>query len=150
MIYRAFGGADAHVVGRRLAAIARRRGLLLLVGADARLAKAVGAAGVHLPERLAHQARRLKRPGFTVTAAAHSARAIRRAKAAGAQAVLVSPVFPSRSPSAGEALGVVRFEALARRAKLPVYALGGVTTATAKRLRSGSAAGIAAVDAFRT
>ncbi|MGH6956982.1 MAG: thiamine phosphate synthase, partial [Caulobacteraceae bacterium] len=49
VVYRAFGAAEATAEGRRLAKIARRRGLVLLVGADARLAAAIGAAGVHLP-----------------------------------------------------------------------------------------------------
>ncbi|MBS0360319.1 MAG: thiamine phosphate synthase, partial [Proteobacteria bacterium] len=60
VVFRAFGAADAEARGRRLAEIARRRGLVLLVGADAALAGRIGADGVHLPERLATRTRRLK------------------------------------------------------------------------------------------
>jgi len=152
IVFRAFGAADAVGQGRALARIARRRGLVLLVGADAKLAAAVGAHGVHLPERLARQAGRLRRarPGWIVTAAAHSAPAALRARRAGADAALVSPVFPSRSPSAGAPLGPVRFAALVRAAGLPVYALGGVDTKSARRLLASGAAGIAAVSGIRT
>ena len=150
VVFRAFGATDAIALGRRLRAVTRRRGLVLLVGADPALARAIGADGVHLPQRLAHLAGRLRRgrPGWIVTAAAHDWPAILRARRAGAQAVLVSPVFESASPSAGRPMGVVRFAALARQAGLPTYALGGIDATTARRLTSAGAAGIAAVSAL--
>ena len=146
VIFRSFGAVDSVAVGRRLKAVARRRGLLLLVGADPALARVIGADGVHLPERLAHRAGRLRRarPDWLVTAAAHGGAAIRRARLAGAQAVLLSPVFESASPSAGRPLGPVRFAALARGAGAPVYALGGLNEKTAPRISG--AAGLAAVE----
>jgi thiamine-phosphate pyrophosphorylase len=122
------------------------------VGADAHLAARIGAHGVHLPERAAGRARALKRrrPDWIVTAAAHTLRAARRAKAAGADAAVVSVVFASRSPSARAPIGPLRLALLARAAGLPVYALGGVNESTAKRLKDLPLAGLAAVDAFRT
>ena len=150
VIYRPFGAADAREQGLRLAAIARRQGLVLLAGGDPRLAAAIGAAGVHLPERLAGRAGVLRRgrPGWIVTAAAHSLAAAIRARRAGAHAVLVSPVFPSRSPSAGRAMGPLRFAAVCRAAGIPVYALGGVSTKNARRLLGAGAAGWAGVEMF--
>lgn len=152
VVFRAFGASDAEARGARLKAIARDRKLLLLVGADAGLAARLGADGVHLPERLAHRARRLKaaHPGWLVTAAAHSPAAARRALAAGADAVVVSAIFPSRSASAGAPMGTLRLAILARRAKGPVYALGGVDNKTARLLKDTGLVGLAAVDAFRT
>jgi thiamine-phosphate pyrophosphorylase len=152
IVFRAFGDEEAVAQGRRLAAIARQRGLVLLAGADPALARAIGAHGVHLPERLAHRAGTLKRlrPAWLVTAAAHGPAAARRALRAGADAVLVSPVFESRSPSAGRPLGAVRFAALARKAGGPVYALGGVNGRTARRLIGSGAVGFAAVEALAT
>ena len=152
IVFRAFGAADAEARGARLAAIARARGLKLLIGADARLAARLGADGVHLPQRLAHRARRLKaaHPGWIVTAAAHSSLAARRALATGADAVVVSTALASASPSAGTPLGPVRLAILARHAGGPIYALGGITDKTARRLRDADLIGLAAVDAFRT
>jgi thiamine-phosphate pyrophosphorylase len=148
LVYRSFGAADAETCARRLAAIAHARGARLLVGADARLAARSGADGVHLPERAAHRAGALKRarPDWIVTAAAHSPRAARRAAAAGADAAVVSTVFQSRSPSAGRPMGPLRLAALARAAGVPVYALGGVNTRTAARLKDLGLAGLAAVE----
>jgi thiamine-phosphate pyrophosphorylase len=152
VVYRAFGAADAEARGRRLAQIARRRGLILLIGADAALAARLGADGVHLPQRLAHRARRLKaaHPRWIVTAAAHGARAARRALAAGADAAVVSTVFESRSASAGRPLGPVRLALLVRAAGGPVYGLGGIDNKKARRLIDAGLVGLAAVDAFRT
>jgi thiamine-phosphate pyrophosphorylase len=152
VVFRAFGAADAEARGGRLQAIARQRGLTLLIGADATLTARVGAGGVHLPERLAHRARRLKavHPSWLVTVAAHSGRAARLALAAGADAVVVSAVFPSRSASAGAPIGPIRLALLVRQVGGPVYALGGVDNKTARRLKDAGLVGLAAVDAFRT
>jgi thiamine-phosphate pyrophosphorylase len=152
VVFRAFGAPDAAERGARLAAIARRRGLVLLIGADDALAASVGADGVHLPERLAHRARRLKaaHPGWIFTAAAHSASAARRALAAGADAVVVSAVFPSASPSAGPPMGAIRLAILVRRAGGAVYGLGGIDMKKARLLRDTGLIGLAAVDTFRT
>ena len=152
IVFRAFGASDAVAQGLRLRRIADARGLKLLVGADAALARAVRADGLHLPERLAHRARRLKgaHPSWIVTAAAHSPMAARRGLAWGADAVVVSAAFPSSSPSAGRAMGPIRLALLTRAAHGPVYALGGINNKTARLLRSTGLVGLAAVDGFRT
>ncbi|MEO8113713.1 MAG: thiamine phosphate synthase [Phenylobacterium sp.] len=148
VVFRAFGASDAEARAAELLRIARAGGLKLLIGADHRLAARIGAHGVHLPERLAHRARPLKtaHPGWIVTAAAHSLSAARRALACGPDAVVVSTAFASRSPSAGRPLGPVRMAALARAAGGPVYALGGITNKTARRLKDAGLVGLAAVE----
>jgi thiamine-phosphate pyrophosphorylase len=147
VVYRSFGAADAGRVAYDLRQVARARGLVLLIGADVALAQACGADGVHLPERLAHLAARLRRrPGWWVTTAAHSLPAARRALALGADAVVVSAVFPSNSPSAGRPLGPLRLAALTRAAGGPVYALGGIHTKNARRLLASGVVGLAAVE----
>jgi thiamine-phosphate pyrophosphorylase len=150
IVFRGFGRADALETGLRLKAVARQRGLVLLAGTDPRLAQLIGADGVHLPQRLAHMAGAITRarPGWLVTAAAHDLPAALTAARAGAHAVLVSPVFESRSPSAARPLGALRFAALVGAAPIPVYALGGVNGRTAVRLITSGAAGIAAVEAL--
>lgn len=145
MVFRHFGAVDAEGQARALKAIARDRGLRLLIGADAALAARIDADGVHLPQRLTHRALALKRarPRWLVTSAAHSLRA---ARASHADAVVVSVALPSNSPSAGPALGPVRLAALARACPRPVYALGGINDATARRLLDAGLVGLAAVE----
>jgi thiamine-phosphate pyrophosphorylase len=149
IVYRHFGAAGAEACARRLKAIARARRLTLLIGQDAALAERVGADGVHLPERLAHRAAALKRrhPGWIVTSAAHSAPA---ARGGGGDAVVISPVFASNSPSAGAALGPIRLAALVRAGGRAAYGLGGIDNKTARRLLDAGLVGLAAVDGFRT
>lgn len=151
IVFRAHGYDAPLAVGRALAQAARERGLVLLAGADPELAAAIGAAGVHLPERRLATIRRIRRahPAWLVTAAAHSFRAIRRARAAGADAAFRSAVFPSHSPSAGPPIGPLRLALETRRAGLPVFALGGVGPQTARRLPGTGVSGFACVDAVR-
>lgn len=148
VIYRAFGAADAPARAAALKAIAIERDLVLLIGADADLAEACGADGVHLPERaIAEGARhRERRQDWILTAAAHSQAAAVAAHQAGCDAVLASPVFASNSPSAGPAMGLARFTAFVREAPLPVYALGGVNAETASQLSGSGAQGFAMVE----
>ena len=146
VVFRWFGRPDSVEVGRRLADVSRARGLTFLVGADADLAETLGADGLHLPERLVADATALRRrPGWLMTGAAHSPEALGRAAVAGLDAALLSPVFPSLSPSAGEAIGPERFETWVARTRLPVYALGGVTQTTALHLSQSGACGLAVV-----
>ena len=147
VVVRTFGRPEVEALAPALARLARERRLVLLIGADADLARRVGAAGVHLPQRLAHRlpSLRARHPRWTLTTAAHDARALRRAAALGADAAFLSPVFPSLSPSAGRPLGPVRTAALVRGARVAVYALGGVDRRTIVGLRGTGVAGVAGV-----
>ena len=145
VVYRHFGAADRREVA---AALRDVRKLVLLIGADDALAAEIRADGVHLPERLAHRAGRLKRarPRWIVTAAAHSAAALRRVL--DADAAFLSPIFPSRSASAGTALGLERAARMAATSPVPVIGLGGVTRARAATLMRRGFAGAAGIDLF--
>lgn len=144
VVYRHFGAPDRADIARRLASVCRARALVLLIAADPELAHRVGADGVHWPE-----SRVMPRQGpGLMTAAAHDAKAIARAAACGADACVLSPVFPTRSTTQREPLGVFRASQLARNSALPVIALGGVNARTARLLAGRGFAGVAAIDAL--
>lgn len=151
LVLRSFGDPLAAGRAARLSVIARARGHVLLIGADERLAARSGADGVHLPERMAGRARaiRARHPRWRITIAAHSPAAARRAAAMGADAVVLSSIFPSDSPSAGRPIGAHRLAALARGLHAPLYALGGVNPRTARALARSGAAGMAVVGAAK-
>lgn len=65
---------------------------------------------------------------------AHDWKEIVAAERAGADAILLSPVFATASHPGGKPLGPVRFRLLARKTQVPVIALGGMTRERAKRL----------------
>jgi thiamine-phosphate pyrophosphorylase len=146
VVYRHFGAPDRVPMARSLAQLCCARGLALLIAGDPELAERVKADGVHWPEK------RLPphRDGATrlVTASAHSMESAARAAAFGADACILAPVFPTQSKSGRRPLGLFRASQIARDARVPVIALGGVTPRTAPRLAGRGFAGFAAVDAF--
>jgi thiamine-phosphate pyrophosphorylase len=86
---------------------------------------------------------RLSRRAALRLATAHDLRDIGAAVRAGADAVLLSPVFPTRSHPGAPVLGALRFNCLARLSPVPVLALGGMTRRRMAQLRTH---GFAAID----
>jgi len=129
-----------------LRAIARRRGLILLIADDAALARRLGAHGVHLPEAHARQAGHLKaqNPRWLITASAHSLRAA--VLTSHADAILLSPVFATQSHRNATVLTPARARTIARQVKTPLFALGGITAQNAIQLSGFS--GLAAIGAL--
>ncbi len=147
LVYRHFGADDRYETGEALARIAQDRGLVFLVSADAGLARSLGADGQHFPEARMIEAMRARRrgdPGL-FTAACHSRKALARAAQMGVDAVLLSPILPSQSPSAVRPLGLMRASSLIAQTSLPVYALGGINAETACRLKGFGFSGVAAI-----
>jgi len=66
---------------------------------------------------------------------AHSLRELGMAQRMHAEAIVLSPVFPTRSHPGAGTLGPVRFRLLARHAQAPVIALGGMNRHRASSLR---------------
>ena len=67
---------------------------------------------------------------------------------AGVEALVISPVFASNSPSAGRPMGALALARLARAARIPIYALGGINAGTARALKLTGVVGLAAVEAL--
>ncbi len=107
---------------RRLCAC---RGVLLLTAGEARGWRADGRYGA---------VQDLGRSTGLRLATAHSLAEIGAAFRARASAILLSPVYPTRSHPGAPVLGPVRFSLMARRSPLPVIALGGMTKRRAARL----------------
>lgn len=148
VILRDYDAADRAALAAALQPVCRRCGVLLLIAGDWRLAAAIGADGLHLPEWQV-QRRLLPPPLFRrhwlITAAAHSPAAVHGAAALGVDALLVSPVFSTASHPGTVVLGPIRFARFVRFSPVPVYALGGITPATGVRLAGSGAAGFAGI-----
>ncbi|SDM47132.1 thiamine-phosphate pyrophosphorylase [Methylobacterium phyllostachyos] len=134
-------------LGEAVAGRVRMAGGFLTVGGDVALARALGADGVHLgggsgPEAIA-AARDAMGAGALIGVSAHAPQEIAQAAAAGADYVTLSPIFPTASkPGYGPALGPEGIAA-ARRAGLPVVALGGVGSDSVAECRRAGAAAVA-------
>lgn len=124
----------------RVRRVARRRGLMLILAGTAGDALRWRADGVYQSSRRGRS--------LVELATAHDPAELVAAARARADAVLVSPVFSTRSHPGARTLGAVRFGLLVRNARLPVIALGGMTSDRAKRLRPLGAQGWAAIDGW--
>jgi thiamine-phosphate pyrophosphorylase len=133
LIYRHYHLPDAARFARFcvLRRIARRHGHLVILADSALTAREWEADGIYgAPRALAP-----RRAGLIHLATVHNLREIALANRAGADAVLLSPVFATRSHPGGMSLGPGRFRLLARRSRAPVIALGGMTAHRARTLQ---------------
>ena len=151
VIFRDYTSPDRVVRAEHLARLCRSLGLVFMVAADARLAREVGADGVHLPEWALSNRPKIYQeiPSWLITAAVHNITAIDRANRLGVDAVLLAPVYTTQSHPERSALGIHRLQRLAAYANAPVYALGGITHAAIKRLAPvPSISGFAGISLF--
>ncbi|WP_439567216.1 thiamine phosphate synthase [Sphingopyxis sp.] len=136
---------------RRLMRVARARQLTVLIAGTPDIARCWGADGVHLRQHDARRAAQAHRLGLLVTMPVHGAREARSARRAKAEAVFISPLYPTRSHSGAKALGSAEWFRLGRLAAGQPIALGGMTLTRARALNrqaSSQNPGWAAIDAW--
>ncbi len=158
------GGVDAILLRERLdkpqwlalaaetRALTASHGASLFIHTHADIVAAVDADGLHLPSRMIDDVPAARQwlqdhglDNVLISVACHDADELRRAGKRGSDLALLSPVFPTRSHPDRPALGVERFRELARRAGMPVLALGGITTENRKLLAGHGVAVISAI-----
>lgn len=115
----------------------QRRQCLILAGTPAQ-ARAWGADGAH--DRSMRKSRGLR------TVAVHNGRELTLAGRIGADLIFVSPVFATRSHPGARTLGPVRLGLLVGAMRSRTIALGGMNTATARRIGTAGLHGWAAID----
>lgn len=136
-------------LARRLMRIARARRLVVLLAGSPAETRRWRMDGVHLRQHRAGEAGRARDLGLLLTMPVHDGREARRAHRAGAQAVFISPLHPTRSHPDAPALGMAAWLRLARLSATHAIALGGMTPARARGLnRTSGYAGWAAIDAW--
>lgn len=119
--------------------VARRRGLIVIRAGKEPFR---GEHGAH--NQGARRHRGIK------TCAAHNAANVAAATRQRADAIFISPVFPSRSHPDTRSLGTIRAARLARGAKGRAIALGGMNARRYAMVRAGGFIGYAAIDAWAT
>lgn len=130
--------------------LTRARGVQFLIGNDPELAEACGADGVHFTRRTPGSmlsAWRAKRPDWVISAAGYKDQLDPRPLAV-LDALFLSSVFPSSSPSSGPPMGLKALKALTDYYDCPVFALGGINPDNAASLIGSGIAGIAAIGGF--
>lgn len=144
------------VFASRMRLVTRSVGASLVINGDAALARDVGADGVHLGRDAGtvQEARGICGSRAWISVSAHSDGAVRRALRDGADAVLVSPVFPSRPPSVlaaekeGRGLESLHSAKAIADGRIALYALGGVDADNTRACAEAGADGVAVVRAL--
>lgn len=145
VIYRHFGTPDA---ADALRAVTRERGQQLLIGNDPELAQSLGAEGVHFARDAQLRGPikwRQKHPDWIITMAGLKS-GYYAAPLDSLDALFISAVFPSRSNSAGAPIGPAALKGRAARLPVPLFALGGVSAATAFQLIGTGISGLVAIE----
>jgi thiamine-phosphate diphosphorylase len=143
----------------RLRTVTRKFGASLVLNGYPRLARDVGADGVHLggDAGTVADARAVLGRTAWISVAAHSDDDVRRAREQGADAVLVSPIFATRAPSPRGAvdkrprgLPALRSARAIAGSRPAVIALGGVTLDRVRSCADAGAQGVAVLRALLT
>ena len=145
IIFRHYHAPDRKRLYAHVKRLAKARRLILILAGPERDARQWRADGSHT--------RRATRPSRLRTAPVHTApvhSVVERiaAERAGADLLFISPVFATRSHGGAKPLGRMRFARLAKNAKKPVIALGGMTGRRFRSLSGTGAYGWAAIDAL--
>lgn len=110
--------------------IAQSRGHSVVLADSALTAREWGADGIYGAPRALYP----RRHDMLQIATAHNLHDIALANCLGADAVMLSPVFATRSHPGAATLGAVRFRMMAAQAQMPVIALGGMDAHGARRV----------------
>src|ERR1035437_462429 len=132
---------------------ARRQGTTRVVVNDRLdVALAAHAHGVHLGTRSmpVDLVRKLAPPESVVGVSCHSLEEARAAEVAGADYLLLGPIFPTPSKlQFGPPLGLSKLREVTSQVSMPVFALGGITADRVAGCRENGAAGIAGICIFQ-
>lgn len=131
-----------------LKAVCDRYSVPLIINDNATVARAVGAAGVHLgaSDGSIREARALLGADAIIGATAKTVEAARMAEAAGATYLGSGAVFGTTTKADARAMTLEQFRTITAAVSIPVVAIGGVDVENAVRLRGCGAAGLCAIS----
>ena len=141
---------EIFALARQLRPSTRAAHCLLLVSDRADVAVAADADGVHLGARSLPvvAARRAVGPALLIGRSVHNLDEAGQAEEEGASYLLLGPVFPTASHPGAPALGLGPYREAALRARIPVVAIGGITSDNVRLVAQAGGHGAAAIGAF--
>ncbi len=143
------GGRELYSLARQARELTEQYGALLLINERLDIAVAVGADGVHLPEKgLPPGVVKDLFPHLLVGYSAHSLEGVLYAQKEGADFVTLSPIFRTESHPKAEPLGLEELKRVSAKVNVPIYALGGVTQERIELCLKNGAYGVAGITMF--
>ena len=129
-------------IAKQLLKFCKMKKIKLLIGSDIKLAEDIKADGIHFPEYMIKKnkinwidIKNVKsKKRWIITTSVHSIQSLKKAEGLDIDAVLLSPVFPSKSHPNSKSLGLNKFSKIVKKTKLPIYALGGINIKNVKSL----------------
>jgi thiamine-phosphate pyrophosphorylase len=133
------------LLARRIASLARAHGAMVTLHGEAELARLAGTDGVHLPAGVDPvAARALIGPGKLIGVSIHTVTEAEAIDPTIVDYALAGPAFETASkPGYGPEIGRKGLIDIARAARVPVLAIGGVNSARVGELIAAGAAGVA-------
>ena len=131
--------------------LTRDRDALLFINDRIDLALALEADGVHLRSDSVpvSVARRQLGPRRFIGVSTHSAEEVVRAEEEGADFVVLGPVYDTASKRAfGPPIGLAPLEEASRRCTIPVFAIGGITAESIRKVLDAGAFGVAVISSI--
>jgi thiamine-phosphate pyrophosphorylase len=140
---------DLYPVARALRKRCREAGCLFIVNDRVDLALAVEADGVHVgqDDLPAREARRLLSPGMILGVSTHDENQARLARDDGADYVAVGSMFPTGSKAGFRLVGPDLVRRVRPEIRLPLVAIGGVTTDNVAEVIRAGADAVAVISA---
>lgn len=134
-------------LARQVKKLADSYNVPLIINDNVELARAVGAAGVHIGQDdwALERARTVLGPEAVIGVSAHTVEEALKAQCGGADYLGVGAVFPTGSKADADVLGLDSLRAICAAVQLPVVGIGGITLANYARVRQQGAVGCAMI-----
>ena len=142
-LLRSYKAKERKKIAKQLLKFCKVKKLKLLIASDIKLAEEINANGVHFPEYMIKKRNKINwcvikniksKKNWIITTAAHNLQTLKKVENFDIDAVLLSPVFPSKSHPNSKNLGINKFVKIIKKTKLPIYALGGINIKNVKSL----------------
>lgn len=149
---RAKGISEEELLPRaeRLASLCAEISLPLIINDHPRLARRLGAVGVHLGQAdgSVAAAREVMGTGFVVGCSTHNISEVREAVRQGADYIALGSIYPTASKPGVKPCGTGVLRQVLAESRVPVFAIGGVNASNAAELAALGARRVAVISAI--
>lgn len=136
-------------LARNAISACKSKGVILFLNTNIEKALLLQAEAVHLDSLQLHSTKQIiNHLGIKVAVSCHTNKDLKKAEEIGACFAVLSPVCPTESHSGAKVLGWGCFSEMVGVAKLPVYALGGLSPCDLNEARERGAQGVSGIRGF--